>query len=90
MNVKLLTKEKDGMELMIEGGGETILIPLKNQLLSDNAVDHANYNVRHPKLDTPIFYFKVSSGKPQNSFKKAAKALSNNYREMLAQFEKQS
>lgn len=90
MNVELLEKQKDGMELQIFDEGETILIPLKNQLLSDDAVDFANYNVRHPKLDTPVFYFKVGSGKPQNALKKASKALSNTYKDMLTQFEKQS
>lgn len=90
MKVELLKKEKDGMELQFFEEGETILIPLKNQLLSDNAIDHTNYNVRHPKLDTPVFYFKVNSGKPQNALKKSAKALSNTYKEMSEQFDKQS
>jgi DNA-directed RNA polymerase subunit L len=67
-----------------------MFIPLKNQLLSDGAIEYANYNVRHPKLDTPVFYLQVRSGKPQNAFKKAAKALSNTYKDMLVQFNKQS
>lgn len=90
MQVELLNKDKDTMELKILEEGETLLIPLKNQLLSDDAVQYANYNVRHPRLDTPIFYFKVRSGKPQNAFKKASKALANSYKEMLTQFSRQS
>lgn len=90
MKVELISKEKDSMELKIHDEGETLLIPLKNQLLFDNAVEFANYNVRHPKLDVPPFYFKVASGKPQNAIKKACKALSNNFKEMQTQFDKQS
>lgn len=90
MQVELIKKEKDSMELKVHEEGETILIPLKNQLLEDKAVSYANYNVRHPKLDIPPFYFEVNSGKPQNALKKACKALSNNYKEMLEQFTKQS
>jgi len=90
MQVELLTKEKDSMELKIHDEGETLLIPLKNQLLSDKAVEFANYNVRHPKLDVAPFHFKVSSGKPQNAIKKACKALSNNFKEMQTQLAKQS
>jgi DNA-directed RNA polymerase subunit L len=90
MQVDLLKKEKDTLELKISGEGETMLIPLKNQLLSDDATEYANYNVRHPQLDTPVFYLQVRSGKPQNAFKKAAKALSNTYKDMLTQFNKQS
>ncbi|MGA1819536.1 MAG: RpoL/Rpb11 RNA polymerase subunit family protein [Thermoplasmatota archaeon] len=90
MQVELINKGKDSLEIQILGEGETMLIPLKNQLLSDEAIEYANYNVRHPKLDTPVFYLQVRSGKPQNAFKKAAKALSNTYKEMLGQFERQS
>lgn len=90
MQVELINKEKDSLELKIHEEGETLLIPLKNQLLSDEAVDYSNYNIRHPKLDTQIFYLKVRSGKPQNALKKAAKALSNTYKEMLGQFSRQS
>jgi DNA-directed RNA polymerase subunit L len=70
MQVDLLKKEKDTLELKIS--------------------EYANYNVRHPQLDTPVFYLQVRSGKPQNAFKKAAKALSNTYKDMLTQFNKQS
>lgn len=90
MQVELINKGKDTLELQILDEGETMLIPLKNQLLSDEVVEYANYNVRHPKLDTPVLYLKVRSGKPQNAFKKAAKALSNTYKEMLGQFSRQS
>lgn len=90
MKMELLSKEKNGMELQLFEEGETILIPLKNQLLFDNATEYANYNVKHPKLDTPVFYFKVRSGKPQNALKKAAKAISNVYKEMAIQLNKQS
>jgi DNA-directed RNA polymerase subunit L len=90
MQVELLSKEKDSMELKLLDEGETIVVPLKNQLLEDSAVEYANYNVRHPQLDIPPFYFKVNSGKPQNALKKACKALSNTFKEMQGQFAKQS
>jgi DNA-directed RNA polymerase subunit L len=90
MQVELIAKEKDSMELKLIGESETFLIPLKNQLLEDSAVAYANYNVRHPKLDVPPFYFKVNSGKPQNALKKACKALSNTFKDIQDQFEKQS
>ena len=88
MNVTILSKEKDFMEFQIEGASETMLIPLRNQLLMDDSVEYANYNIRHPRLDTPVFYVKVTSGKPQNAMKKATKSLSNQFKEMLAQIQK--
>ncbi len=90
MQVDLVSKEKDSMELKFLEEGETLLIPLKNQLLEDTAVAYANYNIKHPQLDIPPFYFKVRTGKPQNALKKACKALSNTFKEMNGQFTKQS
>lgn len=90
MQVILLEKGKNSMKIQIEGEGETMLVPLRNQLIKDSAVTFANYNIRHPKLDLPIFNFVVDSGKPQNALKKASKALSNQYNDMLKQFKKQS
>jgi len=90
MNIELISKEKNIMELKVLEGGETLLIPLRNQLVTDPAVDHANYSIRHPNLDPPILRIEVGSGKPQNALKKAAKSLSNQYKEMLLQFQKQS
>ena len=90
MKLILKKKEKDYMEFNVDDKDETYLISLKNQLLTDDAVEYANYNIVHPKLDMPIFYMKVKSGKPQNALKKASKALSNKYKEMHKQFEKKS
>ncbi len=88
MKVNLIKKDKDYIEFQLEGASETMLIPLRNQLLTDDSVEFANYNIRHPRLDTPIFYVRVSSGKPQNAMKKATKSLSNQFKEMLTQIQK--
>jgi DNA-directed RNA polymerase subunit L len=88
MKVNLIKKDKDYIEFQLEGASETMLIPLRNQLLTDESVEFANYNIRHPRLDTPIFYVRVSSGKPQNAMKKATKSLSNQFKEMLTQIQK--
>lgn len=90
MQIILNKKEKSYMEFEFDEESETLLIPLRNQLLFDNTVEYANYNINHPTLDRPQFYLKVKSGKPQNALKKSAKALSNKYRDMLQQFQRQS
>ena len=90
MQVNLISKKKDFINIQIEGETDSILIPLRNELLSDNAVEYANYNSRHPKLDLPVFNIKVKSGKPQNALKKGCKSLSKQYRDILDAFERQS
>ena len=90
MQAHLISKKKDFMQIQIDGDTSTLLIPLRNELLSDNAVSLANYNIRHPELDLPIFNIKVNSGKPQNALKKGCKSLSKQCRDFLAEFERQA
>lgn len=90
MKINILKKEKDYLEFEIEGENETLLEPLKNALLRDEAVEYANYYIRHPKLDHPVFYVKVIEGKPQNAVKRAARAVQNLYKELLNDFKVKS
>jgi DNA-directed RNA polymerase subunit L len=46
-------------------------------------VEEVKYHRKHPQIDLPIIYVKVTKGKPQNALKKAAKALSKEYRDAL-------
>lgn len=90
MKINILKKEKDYLEFEIEGVNETLLEPLKNALLRDEAVEYANYYIRHPKLDNPVFYVKVIEGKPQNAVKRAARNIANKYKDLLNDFKEKS
>lgn len=79
MEIKVLNKTKDEIEIEIIGEEETILTPLREKLIEDEMVEHANYTIMHPLLDNPKLYVRVSDGKPQNAIKRAAKALENEY-----------
>jgi len=88
MEIRLINKEKDSMEIEIIGEDETLLEPLKQKLLEDKNVELATYLTGHPMLENPKIFVKVKSGKPQAAFKKAAKALTNEYDEFKALVEK--
>jgi len=81
LQLKLLNKEKDTMEIEVAGEDETLLEPLKQKLLEDENVEIATYLMGHPMLESPKLIVKVKSGKPQAALKKAAKALANDYEE---------
>jgi len=89
MNVKLISKEKDSIEVEVEGENETLLEPLKQKLLADDKVVTATYVIGHPLLDKPKIYVKVRDGKPQAALKRAAKALANDYKEFREILEKE-
>ena len=42
----------------------------------------------HPDLDIPVLTIKVKSGKPQTALKRAAKTLSNEFKEAREKLEK--
>ncbi len=90
MELKLLTKSKDSMEIEITGEDETLLYPLQQKLLEDKSVVFATYDKGHPMLDNPKLIVKVKEGKPQAALKRAAKALTNDFKQFRELFEKAS
>lgn len=90
MELKLLNKTKDTIEIEIAGEDETLLYPLQQRLVQDESVEYATYIMGHPLLDQPKLVVKVQEGKPQNALKRAAKALANENKEFLTLFKKVS
>jgi DNA-directed RNA polymerase subunit L len=88
MEVKIITKEKDHIEVELIGVNETVLEPLKQKLLSDDNVTSATYVMGHPLMGHPRLLVKVKEGKPHAALKKAAKAISAEFREAQGIIEK--
>lgn len=81
MELKLIKKQKDMIQLEIIGADDTLLFPLVHQLLKDENVEDCSYVSGHPQLDNPTLTVKVKDGKPQSALKKAAKALASEFAE---------
>jgi len=79
MELKLLKKQKDMIQLELIGGEDTLIYPLIHQLLEDENVEDASYTAGHPNLDNPVLTVKVKDGKPQSAIKKAARALASEF-----------
>lgn len=88
MELKLLSKEKNSMEIEIKGENDTLLAPLLCQLLQDDKVEFATFRRAHLYLEDPVMVVKVLEGKPQMALKRAAKAVANDYRGLKIKFEK--
>jgi len=89
MNFTLLDKGKDSIKVQVNDLDETLFYPLINELQKDETVAEARYFIGHPQLDKPAIFVKVKSGKPQAAFKRALKALSNQYKGARELFEKE-
>jgi len=82
MELRMISKKQDSIEIELIGQNETLLEALKEKLLEDPNVVVANYFSDHPVHGTPRLYVKVRKGKPQAAIKKAAKALVKEFSEM--------
>jgi DNA-directed RNA polymerase subunit L len=81
MEIELLEKDKDSIKILIKEADMTLISPLVKELLEDALVTEVKYTAAHPDLAFPTLYVKVSSGKPQTALKRAAKSLSNTFKE---------
>lgn len=81
MEIQLIEKDKDSIKIQIKDADMTLISPLVKELLEDELVSEVKYTAGHPELDFPTLYVKVSSGKPQTALKRAAKSLSNTFKE---------
>jgi len=88
MELKLLEKDKDSIQVQIRDADMTLIQPLINELLTDEGVAEVKYITGHPDLDIPVLYVKVKSGKPQTALKRAAKTISNEFKEAREKLEK--
>ena len=82
MEFKLISKEKDEIELEIINADRTLLIPLVEAMNDDEKVEYAIYHFDHPYLSNPTIKIKVREGKPQAAIKRAAKKLERVYEDL--------
>ncbi len=88
MEIILVNKDKNSMEVELPGTNETVLSPLVEALLDDPKVEFATSLKGHPLLERPTLYVRVTSGKPQTAFKRAATKVSNQYKDALEEIER--
>ncbi len=86
MEFKLISKEKDEIELEVINADRTLLIPLIEAMNDDEKVEYAIYHFDHPYLSNPTIKIKVREGKPQAAIKRAAKKLERVYEELYKSY----
>ncbi len=76
MELRVLTHEKNELEVEVLGENETLLNPIKQALLSDKDVDFAEYIIEHPTLSVPKIYLRTKGNtKPETVLKRVIKDL---------------
>ena len=90
MEMKLVSKDKNSIKIMLPGIDENMLFGLTQELLNDDKVIKAECKTGHPTIETPTLYVEVSEGKPQTALKRAAKSIGNQFKEFRELVERES
>lgn len=88
MEVKLIAKDKESIEVEIPGETETLFEPLRSALLRNPKVKIATYHAEHPWFDAKRLYVKVSDGKPAEALQAAAREILDELDSAIEQIEK--
>lgn len=75
MEVKLLSKTADSVEVEIPGENETLFEPLRSALLRNPKVKIATYHADHPWFDSKRLFLRVSDGDPMEALQQAVSFL---------------
>jgi DNA-directed RNA polymerase subunit L len=76
VQLNVLSKTDNEIEVEVHGENETLLNPIKQALLADKDIDFAEYIIEHPSLSVPkIFIRTKGKAKPEVVLKRTIKAL---------------
>lgn len=73
MKIKVLKKTVNKLKIEIEGAEHGLCNLLQKNLLEDERVDLAGYDVPHPLASNPVIYVRMKgTAKPEEALRKAA------------------
>ena len=82
MELKVLTEQKDTIELEVNGDTHTFSNLLRKELWENNEVATASYQLKHPLSTSPVFTIKAKSGKPRKHLQEALTSLKKKTKEL--------
>jgi DNA-directed RNA polymerase subunit L len=85
----IISKDKDSIKVEMINYDNTVLRPLVEEILKDDKVVESHYYIKHPDIDNPEIYVKVSTGKPQAAIKRAIKRMNKIYESLDAELQKE-
>lgn len=73
MKINVVKKSGNELKIEIEGAGHGLCNLLQKNLLEDNSVDMAGYDIPHPLASNPVIYIRMkSAAEPEVALKRAA------------------
>ncbi len=89
MEIKILNKTANEVEMEIKGEDHTMMNALKAALLKDKSVKVATYDIVYPGISNPVLFVRTDkSTDPIDAIKAASKALSDECEDFAKLFTK--
>lgn len=91
MEIKILNKTANEVEMEIKGEDHTMMNALKATLLKDKSVKVATYDIVYPGISSPVLFVRTDkSADPIDAIKAASKKLSDECEDFVKLFTKKS
>lgn len=63
MDFEVLEKTETALEIKVKDADDTVMYPMIERLMKEEAIEDADYSVEHQELDDPILRIEVEEGK---------------------------
>jgi len=88
MELVILSKTENELEVELKGETHTLLNLLKDFLIKDERVEVAFYDIKHVSISDPVFYIKTDGSDPIKVLKDAASKIVTQCDEFTYVFDK--
>jgi DNA-directed RNA polymerase subunit L len=82
MQFEVKSEKKNEMQFVLKGEDHTFSRLLVDELLRDEAVEIAQYDIAHPLTGEPAFYLRTKGTSPRDALKKAVKNIKKHIKDL--------
>ena len=82
MQLEVKSEKKNEMQFVLKGEDHTFSRLLVDELLRDEGVEIAQYDIAHPLTGEPAFYLRTKGTSPRDALKKAVKNIKKHIKDL--------
>jgi DNA-directed RNA polymerase subunit L len=87
VEVKVRKRDKQELQIVVNGEGHSFCVALQNFLLKDDSLEFSGYIIEHPLLGNPVISLRTKGRRrPENALLDAAKSLNKTLEELKKTF----
>jgi DNA-directed RNA polymerase subunit L len=90
MELTILNKTDNEINIKVTGETHTILNMLKTVLLNNKHVEIATYDIKHPTISEPVLFVRTDGADPIDVIKKASKEMAKECDDFIKLFKKKT